>query len=816
MAQVGLVVVSHSRALAEAAVGLAAEMLHGAPVAVHVAAGLDDGALGTDATAIVDALGAADSGDGVVVLMDLGSAVLSAELALELLDDDARERVVLCPAPLVEGLVVAAVAAAGGAARDEVAAEALEGLAGKQAHLGGPPEPPAQPPAQPPAEPAGDAEGSFVVANPHGLHARPAARLVQAAAASGADVQLRNATTGSGWVPASSLSRVAVLGALRGHELQVRASGERAGSALDELLALAGRRFDEPDDEPAAPAGPPAAGPVGASPGVAVGPARRLSAPALVVPQAPGEGEDVERARLAQAREACRHEIADSRDQTARTAGAGAAAVFTAHLLLLDDADLLADADLRVGQGAGAAGAWAAAVERVEADVAALPDAYLRARAADVRAVGDAVLRRLLPDAPADDAADLDGVLVARDLTPAQAAALDPARTVGVVLAAGSPTAHSALLARARGVPAVVGAGEAVLDVAEGTLLALDGATGELVVDPADDVLRRLRERADDWARTGRAARAAAGAPARTRDGTEVLVAANVGSPADARAATEAGADLAGLVRTEFLFLGREAAPDLQEQEAVYREVTTALAGRRAVFRTLDVGGDKPLPYLPGPAEANPFLGVRGLRLSLARPGLLHEQLRALVRVARDAPVTVMFPMVTTLGELLAARAVLDEAIDDEGGERPTGLEVAMMVEVPAAALRARVFAPYVDLLSIGTNDLTQYALAADRGNPAVTSLGDPYDPAVLQLVAAVCDGAGGTTVAVCGELAADEQAAALLVGLGVRELSAGPAAVPRVKQAVRALDLAEAARTAREALRADGPAAVRALLGHG
>ena len=383
---------------------------------------------------------------------------------------------------------------------------------------------------------------------------------------------------------------------------------------------------------------------------------------------------------------------------------------------------------------------------------------------------------------------------------------------LGVVLAGGSPTAHSALLARGRGVPAVVGAGEAVLGVPDGTLLALDGSTGELVVDPADDVLARLRARAQEWAGSGRAARDAAAAPARTRDGTLVLVAANVGSPDDARAAAQAGADGAGLVRTEFLFLGRDDAPTGEEQEAVYREVTTALAGRRAVFRTLDVGGDKPLPYLPVGPEANPFLGVRGLRLSLARPGLLADQLRALVRVARDAPLSIMFPMVSTLDELLAARAVLDGVLAQEGG-RPDGLEVGMMVEVPAAALNARAFAPHVDFFSIGTNDLTQYALAADRGNPAVTGLGDPYDPAVLQLVAAVCDGAGDALVAVCGELAADEAAAALLVGLGVRELSAGPAAVPRVKQAVRALDVREAAGLARQALAAGSAAAVRAQL---
>ena len=291
-----------------------------------------------------------------------------------------------------------------------------------------------------------------------------------------------------------------------------------------------------------------------------------------------------------------------------------------------------------------------------------------------------------------------------------------------------------------------------------------------------------------------------------------MLVGANLGSAADARAAGDA--DLAGLVRTEFLFGDRTAPPDVDEQEHAYSALADALGGRRITLRTLDVGGDKPLAYLPVPAEANPFLGVRGLRLSLARPGLLADQLLAIVRVAHVTPVSVMFPMVSTVAELLAARRVLDEAVATDGRGTPAGLQVGMMVEVPAAALKTAAFAPYVDFLSIGTNDLTQYALAAERGNPALTGIGDPYDPGVLRLVDAVCHGAGEAAVAVCGELAADERAAALLVGLGVRELSVAPAAVAGVKQAVRELDTTGARATAAAALVAAGPAEVRALLG--
>jgi len=833
------VVVSHSRALAEAAVDLSRQMLQGADVAIEVAAGLD-GSFGTDAVAILAALEAADRGDGAVVLMDLGSAVLSAELALEMLDDDPRERILLCPAPLVEGLVVAAVAAAGGAPREQVAAEATGALAGKQSHIDG-----AEPQQEAPDQGApGGESASFLVRNVHGLHARPAARLVQESAATGVAVELRNASTGSAWVPAGSLSRVATLGALEGHRVELRAHGPGAAEALASLVSLAARSFGEPpaglpgqsggaglvtpqvafSREAPATAQPADAGlsgaggagtahgATGASPGIAVGPARLLARPLPALPTAPDGDAVHEWAALTAARESCRQEVRRTRAAAVDSVGEQEAALFDAHLLLLDDSDLLDDAHRRVDDGAPAATAWAAAVQRVEAAFGAMPTPYLQARAADVTAVGEQVLRVLL-GAGAADLSEVDGVLVARDLTPAEAVALDPTRVAGVVLAQGSPTAHSTILVRARGIPAVVGAAEAVLGAADGTLVALDGATGELVLDPDDSALGRLRGKAAQQAAAARVAAALSGGAAVTRDGVQVLVGANLGSTGDARLAAEQGADLAGLVRTEFLFLGRPDAPKVAEQEAVYRELARELGGRRLTLRTLDVGGDKPLPYLPVPQEANPFLGLRGLRLSLARPELLAEQLRAVVRVAHDTPVSLMFPMVSTVAELLAARRALEAAVDGEGRGRPAGLQMGMMVEVPAAALKTAAFAPYVDFFSVGTNDLTQYALAAERGNPAVRALGDPYDPGVLRLVAEVCAGAGPALVAVCGELAADPQAAALLVGLGVRELSVGPRAVPAVKQAVRGLEAAAAGLVAARALAATGPDEVRALL---
>lgn len=788
---VGLVVVSHSHALAEAAVALAAEMLPGGSIPIEIAAGLDESTLGTDAVAISTAVTAADRGDGVVILMDLGSAILSAEMALEMVGDEVRARAVLCPAPLVEGLVAAVVAAAGGAGREEVAAEAVAALQAKESQLS-PPAPPAA---------AGATLSGFgpsrtvAVTNPHGLHARPAARLVTEVRRFDAQVEIRNRTTGSSWAPAASLSRVATLGVLQGHEVELRAAGPQAQEAVDGLVALAERAFDEQPSSSAkgspASSGSPtdisemsvsdqSADGQAASAGVGIGPAWRpsdLSETPAVVPdisEISSQGAASERRRLDDAIAAVRQEIGESRAAAAEDEAA--AGIFGAHLLLLEDADLLGDVNRRIEQGDPAARAVRDAAERVAGEFEALGDPYLRARAADVRAVGEQVVRRLLGiDAPRLDG---DGILVADDLTPAEAAGLDPKRVAGVLLAAGSPTGHAAILARAKGIPMVAAAGSAVSAIAAGTTIALDGGAGDFVVAPSDDVIGEYRRRAADRDHRREAAAARAHQPAVTRDGVTVEVAANVGSVGDAEQAAAHGADLAGLVRTEFLFLDRDLPPDADEQAAVYRRIAEALGGRRITLRTLDVGGDKPLRYAPSPAEQNPFLGVRGLRHSRRHPELFGTQLDAIVRVAREVPVSVMFPMVTSVDELIWARRQLADR------DPPEDLAVGIMVEVPAAALKVASFTPYVNFVSIGTNDLTQYALAAERGNPDVPA--DGLDPAVLRLIDAVCRNSG-VPVAVCGELAADEAAVPLLTALGVRELSVTPPAVPLVKEAVRA-----------------------------
>ena len=814
---VGIVIVSHSHRIAEGVAELAREM-GGPDVRLETAGGLDlpDHPIGTDAVLVMEAIDRAWSDDGVLVLMDLGSAVLSAEMALDLIPEDRRTGVLLCEAPIVEGAVAAAVTAKLGAPLERVAQEARGGLAGKIAHLG---DTGIESSPEPSPAAADDSSITLTVNNPHGLHARPAARFVQTASSFDARVTVRDVTNGRGPADASSLNAVAMLGATQGHTIEVGASGPQASAAVEAIAALAARDFDDRPE----PSGPERVAPAfvfpegsgvvrgyPASAGIGIGPARRFRTPDLAIPDGTGSTE-VELAALDAALGVVGGDIARQRALVAGRADGDEAEIFDAHLLFLRDGALLSPTKRAIAdEGASAARAWHDTIERTVEDWEGLEDEYLRARAADLRSVGRQVLARLLDVPVPHPVLEAPGVVIASDLSPADTVGLDPAVVLGIVTAAGGPTSHAAVLARASGIPAVVGAGLGLLDVAEGTAIVVDGTTGVIHVDPDVSLLAELTAARDERAAALREAQDSALEPARTLDGTTIEVAANIGSPADAVRAVAAGADGVGLFRTEFLFMGRSSMPDAREQEAAYRETAEALDGRPLVIRTLDAGADKPLPYLDQPSEPNPFLGVRGIRLGLERPDLLQTQLGALLRVAADHPLRVMFPMVATVDELRAANDLLDRA-----GERPPTLEVGVMVEVPSAALLADRLAEHADFFSIGTNDLTQYTMAADRGNVRVSALADAVHPAVLRSIRMTVEAADarGRWVGVCGELAGDPDATALLLGLGVRELSMGSPSIALVKRAVRVVDLTAARALATDAISCATSAEVRELL---
>jgi multiphosphoryl transfer protein len=519
-------------------------------------------------------------------------------------------------------------------------------------------------------------------------------------------------------------------------------------------------------------------------------------------------GAAAEADRLRAAMIAAAEELDTLARETAGRAGEDIGAIFEAQALFARDPGILDPALAAVADGASAV----EAIDRVAAEqadlLAGVDDAYFRERAADLRDVGrrvaDLLTGRTRPDLHRRDGQT--AILAAEDLDPSLVAAIRPELVGGIALVGGAPSGHAAIVARALGIPLVLGIGSALTRDLDECAALLDGDGGRLVVEPAEDDLASLPL-------SGVAA--VSGAPSANRHG--ILVEANVGSIAEAELAARLGADGIGLVRTELLFLGRTVAPGLAEQRAVYRRIADAMGDRPVTFRTLDVGGDKPAGFEPTGAEANPALGVRGLRLGLRREALFDTQIRAILESSPGRTARILLPMVSSLEELRAARVAIERAADRaraEGAAISAEVRIGVMVEVPALALVADVIAPEVDFFSIGTNDLIQYTLAADRTNPELAELATPFQPAIIRLIGATCRAAAahGRPVAVCGEAAADPDAAVLFIGLGVGELSVAPRSIAAVQAVLGGIELRAARDAAAEAETAPTVAAVREI----
>ena len=489
------------------------------------------------------------------------------------------------------------------------------------------------------------------------------------------------------------------------------------------------------------------------------------------------------------------------------------AAIFEAHQELLDDPELLESVQAHVQSGQSTVRAWKTTIDERAETIAALNDPLLAARASDLRDVGKRVLSLILGIKGAERPLPSNPVvIVARELSPSDTASFDPERVLGFGIVEGGPTSHIAILARALGLPAIVGVDESMLALEENTPVILNGNDGTLTVNPAADVLERAKLSQRRWLEYRRFAQEQASLPAISQDGQRVDVTANAGSLADAAEALKMGADGIGLLRTEFLFLERATAPSEEEQFSVYRSIVETMQNHPVIVRTLDIGGDKPLSYIQMKPELNPFLGERGIRLCLNRPELFREQLRAILRAASHGTLRIMFPMVSDIAELRHARAIIEELRRELNAPE---VQIGIMIEVPSAALMADVFAPEVDFFSIGTNDLTQYTLAMDRGNSALASKHDGLHPAVLRLIAHTIESAHkhGKRADICGELGSDAAAIPILLGLGMDELSVSIPSVPTVKAQVRSLKIADLKSLAQEALQCATAQEVRALV---
>ncbi len=824
---VGLVIVSHSARLAEGVVELVGQMTQGkAPLAA--AGGAAEDVLGTSADKILAAIESVDGPDGVLVLLDLGSAILSAEMSLEMLTDEQRTHTVLSYAPLVEGAVAAALEASLGrplagvqrAAEGTARVEQLRQL--KPISLEEQSEPAPSEQAPPPATDTQTREAQLTLTNPAGLHARPAGLFVQTANRFQAHVQVlaRGKQT-----DAISIMGVLALGARQGDTITLRASGEQADEAIVALSELVRANFYETEgqspslskatEEPQPPTTRTERGTwrgVTTSKGVAIGPALLYASGGLVLSNVqlrtiPAQQVADEQALLRKTLSATAQELAALSQRVRQNVGQAESAIFDAQALMLRD-PTLQDAALQLiaQQHIDAASALARVGEQQAATLEQLDNELLAARATDVRDVVSRAIRSLR----GQEAQDLSVlrqpvILIAHDLTPSDTVQLRPDLVLGVCTTRGGPTAHAAILARALGIPALAGLGEDALSVIHnGDELALDADRGVLYHLPPPEVRAQLAQRLEEQRRQLAANKLAAWqarAPVIIND-RRIHLLANVANEAEAEAARQWGAEGIGLLRTEFLFAAAKTLPDEDEQRQSYARVFRAFKGDSEqssgpiVVRTLDAGADKPLPALAsvlGPSEeANPALGLRGIRIHLAHQELLTQQLAALLLAAAETDVQlhIMFPMIATVEELRQARNIFErvyEGLRQRGSPLPVHVPLGIMVEVPSAAIMAAELAQEADFFSIGANDLLQYTVASDRTNTDVSYLYNSMQPAVLRLIQRVAEAGrrAGKSVAVCGEIASDARIAPVLVGLGVDELSMTPTAIPSVRTAL-------------------------------
>lgn len=658
-----------------------------------------------------------------------------------------------------------------------------------------------------------EVNGHVQVAFRGGIHARPAALIRQTAQGFKSKSQLH-----FGGKSATCDSLIGLMGLAVGEqdEVQVSCQGADAEAALQALLTVLSTTLAEdchadaptPIAQRNRPAEAGVLHGVCAAPGLVGGPLFRLNAISLPVDAGRHDPEQ-QRHALDTALTFVRSEIDHTLAQAKKHKNTDEEAIFTAHLALLEDPALLDAANTSIDQGVAATHAWSQSIDTQCEFLHQLGSPLLAERANDLRDLKQRVLRALLGEAWHYDVPP-GAIVAAHELTPSDLLQLSRQGVAGLCMAEGGATSHVAILARGKGLPCMVALGSALLNLEQGQSVVLDADGGRLELTPTAERLADVHQAQLDHQQRRALQQYQAHTCALTLDGMHIEVAANVASSAEAADALANGADGVGLLRTEFLFVDRSTAPDEQEQRLAYQAVLDAMGDKSVIIRTIDVGGDKQLDYLPLPVEANPVLGLRGIRLAQVRPELLDQQLRALLHVSPLSRCRILLPMVTEVDELLHIRKRLDALCSELGvSERP---ELGVMIEVPAAALMAEHLAEHADFLSIGTNDLSQYTLAMDRDHAGLASRVDAMHPALLHLIAQTCAGAAvhNRWVGVCGALASDPLATPVLIGLGVSELSVSPVQIGEIKDRVRHLDAAECRRFSQDLLKLSSAAAVR------
>ncbi|MGB2955304.1 MAG: phosphoenolpyruvate--protein phosphotransferase [Anaerolineales bacterium] len=545
-----------------------------------------------------------------------------------------------------------------------------------------------------------------------------------------------------------------------------------------------------------------------ASYGIAIGPAFVFDRVEIVTETYSIKDPAAEWKRFEEAREKTHQQLDEAYQKTKDDCGEEAAEIFNAQKLMLDDPELIKSVKTRVEKDlTNIESALFETAESYAQQLEAINDEYLSARALDVRDVSSRCLRNLLgtTDSPAA-ALKVPSIIVAKDLTPSDTVLLNKDFVLGFCTAEGGSTSHTAILARGLGIPAVVGTGTDIENIQNGEDLVIDGDAGVIVINPDPDALKEFSGRQEKLYKLQAEAKANTHQPAITTDGHRVEIVANIGNVEGAQIALDAGAEGVGLLRSEFLYLERSSLPSEEEQYQKYKSIADAFGDKPVILRSLDVGGDKDIPYIDMPVETNPFLGVRAIRLCLSRPELFKPQLRAALRAGYGNNLKLMFPMVATVDDVIKAREVLEECrneLQQEGYDVAEEMDIGIMIEIPSAAIMADQLSQVVDFFSIGTNDLSQYTLAADRTNAQVAPIASGFQPAVFRLIKGVIDAAhsNGKWVGLCGEMASELEAIPILLGLGLDEFSMNPPAIPFAKQLIRSISFEHAQQVSQTAL---------------
>ncbi|MEI0798763.1 phosphoenolpyruvate--protein phosphotransferase [Brachyspira intermedia] len=559
---------------------------------------------------------------------------------------------------------------------------------------------------------------------------------------------------------------------------------------------------------------------IGVSPGIAIGKVYLFLKKDLVISKCPCKEVVSEQAKLLEARNKTKEQLIKIREATAKKVSEEKAAIFDAHITLLEDDDLLEEVNNIIADDKVCAEyALSQGIEVYTKILSEVEDEYLRERAGDLVDISDRWIRNI----QGEDIVDVsnlpkDSIVIARDLTPSDTANLDLDNTLAFVTEIGGRTSHTSIMARSLELPAVVGVGDNLKDVENDQIIIVNGNTGSVIVNPSKESIDECLKLKDEFDKKRALLKEYAHKDAISKDGTKIRVYANIGSPADLGGVLKNGADGIGLYRTEFLFMENTDFPTEDEQFKAYKEVAVAMSGHTVTIRTMDIGGDKYLPYLEMPKEENPALGWRALRICLDKTSIIRTQFRALLRASAFGKIKVMLPMIVSIEELRKAKAIFNECkleLMKENIPFNEALELGMMIETPSVVFRAEAFARESDFFSIGTNDLTQYTLASDRGNEKIAAICDPYNPSVLIAIKMAIEGAhaSGIIISMCGELAGDLLAVPLLFGLGLDVFSMSAISIPEVKKMIISLEKSECQMLAKRVLSLDTAEEVKAEL---